>query len=381
MACPRVIIFHPALAPYRIDIFNSLAEKCDLKVVFLRRNLMNQKFDQDNLCKQLKCQYEHLVNGFNIKNYSFRFGVKKIIEDYKPDIVITHEYSVQSVLLSFKSQFSCFWSKRNIKFLIWTSDNVPIFKNCNFLRRIARWGCLRNVDGVLTYIGDIKKCYVDYGIAEDRIGIFPNIQDGESVRKKILSGHEFAIKYIKKYALNNKKVILFVGRLVEIKNLPFFLRAFSQVCDDDTSLVLVGDGEMDDELKVLTEELNIADKVIFPGRFDGKELYAWYFIGKLFVLPSLSETFGAVVNEALAAGMPCLVSNATGVANIMTEEKQGAIFDPENIEELKQLLDEKIQSIPLLQTEKLELPTSLLTSSLDDVTDDLIDFFKHLKEK
>ncbi len=68
-------------------------------------------------------------------------------------------------------------------------------------------------------------------------------------------------------------------------------------------------------------------KVIFPGKYQGKELFGWYACVSGFVLPSLSETFGAVVNEALIFGLKVLCSKFAG-ASCLINPGNGEIFNP-----------------------------------------------------
>lgn len=110
--------------------------------------------------------------------------------------------------------------------------------------------------------------------------------------------------------------MLFVGRLVDVKNLNFLIEVFSDyvLLNKNARLILVGDGDKKNELKNLVLNLNIQDYVLFTGRYENEELYAWYKIADYFILPSTSETFGAVVNEALIAGLPVLCSNLAGAS-------------------------------------------------------------------
>lgn len=115
--------------------------------------------------------------------------------------------------------------------------------------------------------------------------------------------------YVSEYHLEGKKVLLFVGRLVALKNVKFALRAFIKANLDNTIFVIVGDGPEKEKLEKIAAG-NPA--VIFTGRLEGDELYAWYNVGQVFTLPSYKEPFGAVTNEALVAGCKVLISKDAG---------------------------------------------------------------------
>ena len=83
--------------------------------------------------------------------------------------------------------------------------------------------------------------------------------------------------------------------------------------------------------------------MLLPGRFEGEEVHAWYLCASGFVLPSLSETFGAVVNEALIFGVKVFCSKYAGASSLI-HSNNGVIFDPLNkiqiLEKLNYFLDE-----------------------------------------
>lgn len=137
------------------------------------------------------------------------------------------------------------------------------------------------------------------------------------------------------YGLRGKKVILFVGRLVGLKNVSTLIRAYVPL-KEKAALVVIGDGECKEELKQLDVQLDA--NVIFTGRKEGDELMAWYNIADMFVLPSTQEAFGAVTNEALLAGCYSFVSEKAGSSSLIENGVNGHIFNPCRDEELTSLL-------------------------------------------
>lgn len=107
--------------------------------------------------------------------------------------------------------------------------------------------------------------------------------------------------------VSGRKIILFVGRLVKVKGVDVLLRAFAQLGRSDAVLVVVGDGPERQNLEKLALSLGISDRVIFTGwRDDASKLVS---IADVFVLPSLSEGLPQALLEALAHGVPCIVSD------------------------------------------------------------------------
>src|SRR5690349_24855929 len=89
----RLLMFHPALPPYRLDLFNALAKRCVLRLVFLQDNLSSQRFDQERLRGRLSADHGYLSSGFSVGKRVLRFGVHREIHRFCPDVVVTAEFS------------------------------------------------------------------------------------------------------------------------------------------------------------------------------------------------------------------------------------------------------------------------------------------------
>ncbi len=138
------------------------------------------------------------------------------------------------------------------------------------------------------------------------------------------------------YGLSNR-YLLYVGRLASEKNLIFLLRAFNSYrlrggkCD----LILIGGGPLALDLKREAGELECGSHVAFVGRLSPSDLLPFYAFAEALVLPSLSETWGLVVNEAMASGVPAIVSERCGcVGDLVTDGVNGFVFDPHDEEAL-----------------------------------------------
>ncbi|MDI3547019.1 MAG: 1,2-diacylglycerol 3-alpha-glucosyltransferase [Halanaerobiales bacterium] len=125
-----------------------------------------------------------------------------------------------------------------------------------------------------------------------------------------------------KYQIHDKeKVLLFVGRLGQEKNVTFLLKAFRKVLDSITNvrLLLVGDGPERGRLERMVEQISLNDKVIFAGRQEPVKVVDYYLASDLFVFPSITETQGLVTLEAMAGGLPVVAVNAAG-STVMVDD-------------------------------------------------------------
>jgi glycosyltransferase involved in cell wall biosynthesis len=125
-------------------------------------------------------------------------------------------------------------------------------------------------------------------------------------------------------------LILYTGRLAAEKNVMALIEAFVGLrarLDADTRdrvrLALVGDGPLAAPLRLL----NVSG-VVLPGMKHGKELSRWYASADVFAFPSVSETFGNVVLEALASGLPVLAYDCPGVNEQVIHEENGLLVPP-----------------------------------------------------
>jgi glycosyltransferase involved in cell wall biosynthesis len=119
---------------------------------------------------------------------------------------------------------------------------------------------------------------------------------------------------------------IYVGQLIDRKNVAMLLRAFSAIRNEADTLTIVGDGPTGSVLKNLADSLGISDSVIFIGHKSQDELAALYGESNTLVLPSVNEVWGLVVNEALASGLHAVISDKCGVANFASNMQGAYIF-------------------------------------------------------
>lgn len=136
-----------------------------------------------------------------------------------------------------------------------------------------------------------------------------------------------------------------VGRLVEVKNYPSFIRAFALVVKKypQAKLLIAGDGPMRPELEALIAEHNLAEQVNLLGRRE--DVPAVMNALDVFVLPSFREGLSNTILEAMASGLPAVVTKVGGSPEIVIDGETGYLFEVSNIEQLAgylcQLLEDK----------------------------------------
>lgn len=124
-------------------------------------------------------------------------------------------------------------------------------------------------------------------------------------------------------------LVLAVGRLVEVKDYTFLVRAFARMRDRTARLAILGQGGQHDAIEAEARRLGVADRVVLPGYVDLP--WAWYARARCFALTSRFESFGNVVVEALAHGLPVVATPCGGPIEIVSDPRFGEVvpFDDE----------------------------------------------------
>lgn len=143
--------------------------------------------------------------------------------------------------------------------------------------------------------------------------------------------------------LLSKPYFLSINRFIPKKNLFFLLTSYSayrQAAGANAwDLVLCGDGQLRPQIEQHITNLNLQDSVHLPGFLQQDELLPYFAHANCFIHASIQEQWGLVVNEAMAAGLPVLVSNHCGCfEDLVIEGVNGFGFDPENPQQLTDLM-------------------------------------------
>ena len=323
----KLLIIHPALAPYRIDQFNAISRLFDLEVVFIFGNVWNHKFDQKKLLSQLIFKVSFLLKGPRLKGRVFRFGMYRSIRKINPDVVFGYEFSFSTQYLILLKRLGLLRQKIGTTI----DDSIDICNNIQSKTRLfARRNAIKHLDYIVVLSTEVSEFYQKtFHLRESQIIVSPILQDADRLRSKAEDLDAIANQYARDYDLFGKKVLLFVGRFISEKALPNFVDTIHSLLLEhkDLVLVLVGDGDEKQKLQVQIAERRLEHKVLLPGRFEGEELYAWYLCASGFVLPSTYEPFGAVVNEAFIFGLPVFCTKYAG-ASYLVQPGKGLLFDP-----------------------------------------------------
>ncbi len=140
--------------------------------------------------------------------------------------------------------------------------------------------------------------------------------------------------------------LLFVGRLVPYKGCDMLLRSLAMVAKQggDFTLTIVGDGGERENLQNLTAELGIKERVKFTGWVSQPETFSYYQQSDVFCFPSVREFGGAVVMEAMANSLPCIVVDNGGIGEYVSADN-GFKIEPKGAEYVVEMLGQHVQTL------------------------------------
>lgn len=370
----KVLMFFPAIAPYRIDLFNNLFRVLDLHISFLNRtSFYHPGLDYPKLLGSLEGEHSFIDSGWIIKNRNVQPEVWSVISRKKPDVVVVLEYSLSTLvsLLYRKLHFG-----RGPGVIILTAENPSLLESRTGVMGALTRFCCKEADSMLVYTEDMRDAVVEkFGVNKDKIFICANLHEETSYRARLESAGSVINETIEKYQLHNKKVVLYTGRMIDIKGVDGAINSFANISEKhpDSVLVLAGSGADEAKLKTLAKERGVEDRVLFVGYVSGNELLVWYRLAGLFVLNSHYEPYGAVIHESLLGGVPVICSAKSGGKVLIKENHNGTVVDSTDSKTLDQAMDQLVQSAQTVDEIGTGLRDSLMIVSFQRDIDSFVD--------
>jgi len=347
----KVLIIHNIFwSRYKALIFNSLAhlsqkEGFYIYVIHFSLTETNRKCLGKIDYKIHRYPYKVLFNT-DFEKVPFLLGCYKLYKEiinYKPNYIIIPGYS------SLFCWFALFLSKILLRSKIIISFESNEFdKPRYYLKEKIKSIFIRLCDGAICFGKKNKEYLNKLGMYSTKIKTGCHAVDIEYLRNSFDN-----LKDQRPFLLETKRIkkynFLFVGRLAEEKNVEMLIKAFHYLKKikykaDDWGLIIVGDGYLKEKLKNYVEQRRI-DDVLFTGGIDWEQIVEYYSISDVLILPSLSEPWGLVVNEAMACRLPIIISNRAGCAyDLVQDGINGFIINPFNEKELIEKMEYFIEN-------------------------------------
>lgn len=339
----RVVVMHNVPSPYRLPLFEALSEKYDLTVYFLRGNKDHRNWDTDP--DEFDFEHEFLPGvslGPIVVNYTLLFELLR--NEFDTYVVGDTKAGVVTSLLTFLYTRTLggnliFWSG-----WISTSYSGEVRKN-GLLRRTAtrvyRAGMevfhqftYPRVDGFISYSELTTQFLIEHGADPETI-----VEGGQVMPSENLPAPPNETD-------GDSQTVLFVGYLQERKGVQDLLEAWNRTETRNWTLKIAGSGPYESTLKRKVEEID-TDSIKFVGYVDGKEKAQLYQEAKVFVLPTLHDPWGLVVNEALYYGTPVVTTSAAGAADLVKAGDFGIVVEPDDTDALSEALSKLLTDASL----------------------------------
>ncbi|SDD76819.1 Glycosyltransferase involved in cell wall bisynthesis [Dyadobacter soli] len=248
-----------------------------------------------------------------------REALFKVFNAYRPDVLnITGYFDWAQVLLMFHAR------RKGVKVVLSSESSSADHNRSSWKERVKK--VIVNRANAFFCFGKTSAEYLEsLGVAKSAITVRnAAVIDEQMIRQR----YDAAKKELAANVVSRKFV--YVGRLAPEKNLTTLILAFAQAVKttgSDWQLLFVGGGPEKERLEKLVSDSGIADKVIFAGGFPWYQVPDWLAKSDVLVLPSQSEPWGLVVNEAMVCGMPVIVSETCGcVGDLVQNGVNGFTF-------------------------------------------------------
>ncbi len=174
------------------------------------------------------------------------------------------------------------------------------------------------MDRVYVNSEDYRKCWVERGIREEKLKILPRGLETDLFHPNKRDNNFWKQRGV----MPGEMGILFVGRISKEKNLDVLVAAIKRLAECPIAIrpLIVGNGPYLPELKKLLPD------AIFTGYLGGEELARAYASADVFVFPSTTDTFGNVILEAHASGIPCIVTDQGGPRDLVETDRDGFVL-------------------------------------------------------
>ena len=343
----RLVILTELIAPYRIPVFNALAQRpeIDLHVIFLSRTDSSMR-EWRVYEEEIRFSYEVLpcwrkrVGKYNVL---LNRGLANALRLAGPDVIVCGGYNYVS------SWHALRWAKRaHIPFLLWSESTPDDRRSGHALLELLKHKFLESCDAFVVPGKSARQYLEQFGLPPERIFVAPNAVDTALFSACQSSAQQHPRRLRSQLALPDR-YFLFVGRLVRAKGVLDLLQAYALLAPglrEQFSVVFVGDGPMRSELESRAREI-YPGAIHFAGFVHRDDLPTYYALAECLVLPTHSDTWGMVVNEAMACGLPVVCTRVAGCAADLVGAN-GRLISAGDVAELAAAMEE-VASDPALR--------------------------------
>lgn len=307
--------------PYRVPLFEELnqqlnREDIDFKVLFGDKTYARRKFKLD---KNFDFKHDYLrslkwsILGNSEKTMFLYNGLLRFLLKEKPDKIIVGGFSLATV----KIFIYCLLLRK--KWIIW-SGSIDENGAKSTVRSAFRQFLVKRANSFIAYGTKAKEYLVSLGATNDKVHIAINTVDVKAFQRSKDSSLD----------LESPKELITVGYLSKRKNIDTIIKALKKLSESRRDFVLriLGDGDERSNLEHLINDLGLEDFVRIEGFIQKEDLPKFYHQSYAMLFPTNHDIWGLVLNEAMAASLPCLSTlNAGATFDLITDKENGLVVD------------------------------------------------------
>lgn len=342
----RLVILTEIIAPYRIPVFNALAQhpEIDLKVIFLAKTDPSTR-QWRIYAEEIRFEYEILPSWrTRIRKYNLLLNQKVVgaLRRANPDAIVCGGYNYLASWQALR------WAKRNrVRFLLWCESTANDDRAGHRMVESLKKNFFDKCDGCIvpgTAAGEYAR---QMGVSPEHIFIAPNPVDNDLFASRADDARQNAPRVRAELDLP-ARYFLFAGRLVKSKGVFELLEAYGSLNENlrsQVGLVFAGDGPLRSELESIAKSI-CTGTTRFAGFVHRDELASYYGLADCLVFPTHSDPWGLVVNEAMACGLPVICGQPAGCAADLVKSN-GRVIDPRNVGQLARAMEELVSDADL----------------------------------
>jgi len=236
--------------------------------------------------------------------------------------------------------------KKKLFITVYGAEFASLEKNFSFLNPISKHG-LKKSNKVIAIANFGKNKVIELGIHPNRVEVIRAIPNFIDYQYKEEEKQNFRDSISK----SNVKILLFVGRFIERKGIPYLIKALTHLPRDEIHLIIAGSGPLLQELKKLVQDHNLEKNVTFFINPSDYKLGLLYEVSDIFILPSIvdsngdTEGLGLVMVEAMKFKIPVIATRVGGIVDVIQHNENGLLANQKDSESLasciKKLLSDK----------------------------------------
>jgi len=353
----RVLVIHNQLwAHYKSKLFSEIHQylrktepESVFSVVHIALHEASRSVMKDDESFKYEYPYEVLFNR-SLDSVGFKERLSalfKAFHQYQPTVLnVTGYFDYAQVILMIYARM------KGVKIVL-SSESSTLDHNRSAVKENIKSWIVNRADAFFCFGKSSADYLLSLGIKNSQIAVRHAAVIDEDVIKGNFDNAKNLIAIEKSFETTRRFV--YVGRLAEEKNLELLIEAFKAVKKssgkNNWELLLVGDGPARKTLERLSGDHILNNSITFAGGHPWYKVPEWLAKSDVLILPSKSEPWGLVVNEAMVCAMPVIVSEKCGcVDDLVVNKENGFIFNPDNQKELENAMQFFVEHPELIES-------------------------------